>query len=72
MPEHTWRAFEAAGFDAQHALDAVLGTGVYVLSTLSNILTAAPLDAAFEAFRWAVPGAPDTALSAGSHAAHAP
>lgn len=52
VPEDAWLAFEGAGFDDQNALDVVLGVGVYALSTLTNILTQAPLDPAFEAFRW--------------------
>lgn len=56
VPEDAWHAFERAGFDEQSALDVVLGVGVYVLSTLTNVLTEAPLDPAFEAFRWNKPG----------------
>lgn len=52
VPDATWQAFTEAGFTAQQALDALLGTNVYLLSTYSNILTEAPLDPAFEAFRW--------------------
>lgn len=48
-------AFEAAGFTAQHALDVVLGVGVYTLSTYLNILTAAELDAPFLPFAWRCP-----------------
>ena len=58
VPEDVRLAFERAGFDERHALDVVLGVGVYVLSTLSNILTEAPLDPAFEPFRWSKPPAP--------------
>lgn len=58
VPEDVRAAFERAGFDERHALDVVLGVGVYVLSTLSNILTEAPLDPAFEPFRWSKPPAP--------------
>lgn len=57
IPEQTWRAFTDAGFNNQHALDALLGTSVYLLSTYTNILTDAPLDPAFEAFRWLKPQA---------------
>jgi uncharacterized peroxidase-related enzyme len=49
------RAFTAAGFDAQQALDVVVGVAAYTLSTFANRLTAAPLDAAFEAHRWHAP-----------------
>lgn len=55
VPEDAWLAFERAGFDERNALDVVLGVGVYVLSTLSNVLTEAPLDPVFEAFRWSKP-----------------
>lgn len=55
VPEPTWNALIAAGFTRQQALDAVLGTTVYLLSTYANILTDAPLDPAFEAFRWTKP-----------------
>lgn len=55
VPEETKQAFERAGFDEGSALDVVLGVGTYVLSTLTNVLTEAPLDAAFEAFRWTKP-----------------
>lgn len=58
IPEPIERAFTEAGFSAQQALDAVLGTSVYVLSTYTNILTEAPLDPAFEAFRWVKPSLP--------------
>jgi alkylhydroperoxidase family enzyme len=70
VPEARWQALRAAGFDEQHALDALLGTGVYLLSTLTNVLTGAPLDAAFERFAWTP--ATDTPLSAASPDAHAP
>lgn len=52
IPEPTWQAFRQAGFSNQQALDAMLGTAAYVLSTYTNILTEAPLDPAFESFRW--------------------
>ena len=55
VPETTWQALTQAGFSAQQALDALLGTNVYLLSTYANILTDAPLDPAFEAFRWIKP-----------------
>ncbi|HET6340167.1 MAG TPA: carboxymuconolactone decarboxylase family protein [Polyangiales bacterium] len=47
-----WQRVEAAGFSEQKLLDAVLGVGVYLLSTLMNVVTRAELDAPFEAFRW--------------------
>lgn len=72
VPESTWRAFLAAGFNQQQALDVVLGTSVYLLSTLTNVLTEAPLDAAFEAFRWEPQIPTDSTLSAGSLAAQRP
>lgn len=52
IPEANWRAFTEAGFSSRQALDALLGVSVYLLSTYTNILTEAPLDPAFEAFRW--------------------
>ena len=55
VAEDTWRAFTEAGFSPRHALDVVLGTSVYLLSTLTNVLTEAPLDAAFQAFAWERP-----------------
>lgn len=55
VPEPTWNALRQAGYTAQQALDALLGTSVYLLSTYSNILTEAPLDPAFEAFKWVKP-----------------
>ncbi|MFO0671943.1 MAG: hypothetical protein U0235_20345 [Polyangiaceae bacterium] len=38
----TWEMFTAAGFGEAEALDVVLGVGVYVMSTLANVLTDAP------------------------------
>lgn len=55
VSDATWQAFIAHGFSAQNALDAVLGASVYLLSTLTNVLTDAPLDPAFQAFRWERP-----------------
>ena len=45
-------AFLAAGYTRKQALEAVLGVAVYTMSTYANRLTRAPLDAAFEPFRW--------------------
>lgn len=45
-------AFLAAGYETRHALDVVLGVGLYVMSTYANRLTRAPLDPQFEPFRW--------------------
>jgi AhpD family alkylhydroperoxidase len=58
VPADVLRDFEAAGFDEQKALDVVLGVGVYVLSTFTNIVTGAPVDPPFEAFRWQKPAPP--------------
>ncbi|MFZ5443586.1 MAG: carboxymuconolactone decarboxylase family protein [Myxococcota bacterium] len=44
--------FAAAGFTPENALDAVVGIGLFTLSTFANRLTRAPLDAAFEPFAW--------------------
>ncbi|CAN5884267.1 carboxymuconolactone decarboxylase family protein [soil metagenome] len=46
------RAFLAAGFSRQQALDVVLGVGTYTLSTTANRLTRAPLDRPLEPFAW--------------------
>jgi len=73
VPEAAWQRLRAAGYSERQALDALLGTSVYLLSTFANVLTEAPLDAAFEAFRWTAPlAATDTPLAAGSAATHAP
>lgn len=48
----TWERFAAAGFTEQNALDVVLGVGVYLLSTYTNIATRSELDAPFAAFAW--------------------
>jgi alkylhydroperoxidase family enzyme len=53
-----WQAMDRAGFSAEQALEALLGAAVYLMSTLTNVLTGAELDPAFEAFRW--PARPDT------------
>lgn len=50
--EAEWSAFLEAGYTAEQALEALLGAGVYLLSTLTNVFTKAELDSAFEAFRW--------------------
>ncbi|MGH3862288.1 carboxymuconolactone decarboxylase family protein [Actinokineospora sp.] len=52
VSEEDLRAFLAAGFTHRNALDVVLGVGTYTLSTFANRLTAAPLDAEFEPYRW--------------------
>lgn len=46
-----------AGIGQAGALDIVLGVGVYQLSTMTNVLTGAPVDPAFESFRWEKPAA---------------
>src|SRR5215207_3690034 len=57
VPEREDAALRAAGFDDAQALEIVLGTGVYLLSTLLNKVTGAELDAPFVAFEWARPDA---------------
>jgi AhpD family alkylhydroperoxidase len=52
-----WRRFEQAGFTAAQGLEVVLGVGAYVMSTLLNIVTEAPLDSAFARFAWSRPQA---------------
>jgi uncharacterized peroxidase-related enzyme len=51
----TWQELEQAGVTEEQILDVVLGVGVYLLSTLTNVVTAAPLDPAFVAFGWTKP-----------------
>lgn len=51
-PAQTWEGFAAAGFTEQNGLDVVLGVGVYVLSTYTNIATRSELDPPFVAFAW--------------------
>jgi AhpD family alkylhydroperoxidase len=48
----TWQRFAGAGYTEQNALDVVLGVGVYLLSTYTNIATRSELDAPFAAFAW--------------------
>jgi AhpD family alkylhydroperoxidase len=50
--EPALRAFLAAGYTAQNALEVVLGIGTYTLSTLANRLVAAPLDEPLTPFAW--------------------
>lgn len=53
VPDDDLKAFIAAGFTAQQALEVVLGIGAYTMSTLANRLTRAPLDGPMTAFAWA-------------------
>jgi hypothetical protein len=55
VPEARWQAFFAAGYGQQQALDVLLGVGVYVLSTLANVVTEAELDPPFQPFAWQKP-----------------
>lgn len=57
VPTERWLALESAGFSEEQSLDVVLGVGVYLLSTLTNIVTQAKLDAPFAEFAWTKPGA---------------
>lgn len=50
-----WQAARDAGFNQRQLLDAVLGVGVYLLSTLTNLATEANLDSALEPFHWQAP-----------------
>lgn len=50
--EAEWHAMDQAGYGAKQALDALLGVGVYLTSTLTNVVTDSPLDRPFESFRW--------------------
>ena len=53
--EPALRAFLAAGYTAQNALEIVLGIGTYTLSTLANRLVEAPLDEPLTPFAWTAP-----------------
>jgi uncharacterized peroxidase-related enzyme len=55
VSESRLQALDAAGFTREQALDAVLGVGVYLLSTLTNVLTRAELDPPFADFQWRKP-----------------
>jgi alkylhydroperoxidase family enzyme len=55
VSEADWDGLDAAGFTQEESLDALLGVGVYLLSTFTNVMTRADLDAPFEAFRWHKP-----------------
>jgi AhpD family alkylhydroperoxidase len=57
VSEQTWRRFEEVGFTPVQGLEVVLGVGAYVMSTLLNIVTGAPLDVAFAKFAWSGPQA---------------
>ena len=48
--EPALRAFLAHGYTEQNALEVVLGIGTYVMSTLANRLTGAPVDDQLSAF----------------------
>ncbi|MBV9446901.1 MAG: carboxymuconolactone decarboxylase family protein [Streptosporangiaceae bacterium] len=50
------RAFLAAGFTPQNALEVVLGIGTYTLSTLANRLVGAALDEPLAPFAWTAKG----------------
>ncbi len=53
--EPALRAFLAAGFTTQNALEVVLGIGTYTLSTLANRLIEAALDEPLTPFAWTAP-----------------
>jgi len=48
--EPALRAFFGQGYTEQNALEIVLGIGTYVMSTLANRLTGAPVDDQLRAF----------------------
>lgn len=59
VDDDTHAALVVAGYNAEQALEIVLGVGVYVLSTFLNIVTRSEPDAPFAAFDWSRPdGAP--------------
>lgn len=51
----TLQAFAAAGYTEQQALETILGVGVYVLSTFTNIATRAELDPPLAPHAWSRP-----------------
>lgn len=55
VSEALWEESRAAGLDEEQVLDVALGVGVYALSTVTNTLTAATLDAPFAPFAWTKP-----------------
>ena len=57
VTESRCQMLEAAGFNQEQALDALLGVGVYLLSTLTNVVTKTELDAPFADFCWHKPRA---------------
>jgi AhpD family alkylhydroperoxidase len=48
--DDAFREFLGHGFTTQHALEVVLGIGIYTMSTLANRLTDAPVDDQLSAF----------------------
>ncbi len=52
VKDESLQAFLDAGYTKQQSLEVVLGISVYTMSTYANRLTKAPLDEAFEKFRW--------------------
>ena len=55
IPTARMTAFMAAGYGETAALEVLLGTTVYLTSTLVNLVTAAELDPPFQAFHWEKP-----------------
>lgn len=49
------KAFFAAGYGQQQALEVILGVGVKTLSNYSNHMTETPVDPAFAAAKWSRP-----------------
>jgi AhpD family alkylhydroperoxidase len=52
VPADSWQAFLDAGYSKENALDVLVGIATYTLTTFSNRLVEAPLDAFLERFRW--------------------
>jgi AhpD family alkylhydroperoxidase len=50
VDDEALRAFLAAGYTSQNALEVVLGIGTYTMSTFANRLTRAPIDDQLSAF----------------------
>ncbi|MGW1056663.1 carboxymuconolactone decarboxylase family protein [Micromonospora rubida] len=65
VPDDVMRAFLAAGYRPDNALDVVLGVGTYTISTFVNRLTGAPLDPQLAEHAWPADTARATAVAAG-------
>jgi uncharacterized peroxidase-related enzyme len=56
VPDQDIKGFLEAGFTTEQVLEVILGVGLKTLSNYANHMAATPLDAAFSAYAWEVPG----------------